>query len=125
MADIVGALDGAPIPEFRELAQKLAQAARDGDLPAFLDLDRQFHLGLLDLLGSRRLVALVSQLRDQARMQGLQRLAEQGQLTHSGEEHVAIVDAVESGDGELASELMRRHLSHSRGIWAGRTEGND
>jgi DNA-binding FadR family transcriptional regulator len=62
-------------------------------------------------------------LRDQARMQGLQRLADRGELTHSGEEHIAIVDAIESGDAELTAELVRKHLTHSRGIWAGRTEG--
>ncbi|MET9836014.1 FCD domain-containing protein [Streptomyces sp. NPDC006385] len=37
---------------------------------------------------------------------------------------MAIVDAIESGDGELAAELMRKHLAHSRGIWAGRAESD-
>jgi DNA-binding GntR family transcriptional regulator len=124
MADVVQALDGTPVPQFRQLAEQITDAAREGDLTSFLDLDRQFHLGLLELLGNRRLVAMVGQLRDQARMQGLQKLADQGQLTQSGEEHIAIVDAIESGDGELAAELMRKHLAHSRGIWAGRTEGD-
>jgi DNA-binding GntR family transcriptional regulator len=122
MADVVQALDGAPVPRFRQLAEQITDAAREGDLVSFLDLDRQFHLGLLELLGNRRLVAMVGQLRDQARMQGLQKLADQGELTQSGEEHIAIVDAIESGDGELAAELMRKHLAHSRGIWAGRQE---
>ncbi|MBC9725132.1 GntR family transcriptional regulator [Streptomyces sp. TRM68367] len=127
MADVVQALDGAPVPRFRQLAEQITEAARDGDLVSFLDRDRQFHLGLLELLGNRRLVAMVGQLRDQARMQGLQKLADQGELTQSGEEHIAIVDAIETGDSELATELMRKHLAHSRGIWAGRaeTEGDD
>ncbi|MGW0734061.1 GntR family transcriptional regulator [Streptomyces sp. NPDC002851] len=122
MAELVQNLDGAPVPEFRRLAEQITEAARDGELTAFLDLDRQFHLGLLELLGNRRLVAMVGQLRDQARMEGLQKLADQGELTHSGEEHIAIVDAIEAGDGELTAELMRKHLTHSRGIWAGRAE---
>ncbi|GGX04449.1 GntR family transcriptional regulator [Streptomyces lomondensis] len=123
MADVVQTLDGAPVPRFRQLAEEITAAAREGDLASFLDLDRQFHLGLLELLGNLRLVTMVGQLRDQARMQGLQKLADQGELTQSGEEHIAIVDAIESGDGELAAELMRKHLAHSRGIWAGRAEG--
>ncbi|MET9836164.1 GntR family transcriptional regulator, partial [Streptomyces sp. NPDC006385] len=93
MADVVKALDGACIPRFRQLAEQITDAAREGDLVSFLDLDRQFHLGLLELLGNRRLVAMAGQLRDQARMQGLQKLADQGELTQSGEEHIAIVDA--------------------------------
>lgn len=124
MADVAGTLNGAPAPRFRKLAEQITDAAREGDLTSFLDLDRQFHLGLLELLGNRRLVAMVGQLRDQARMQGLQKLADQGELTRSGEEHIAIVDALESGDGDLATELMRKHLAHSRGIWAGRAEGD-
>ncbi len=122
MAEVVQTLDGAPVPQFRQLAEHITDAAREGDLTSFLDLDRQFHLGLLELLGNRRLVAMVGQLRDQARMQGLQKLADQGELTQSGEEHLAIVDAITSGDGELTAELMRKHLTHSRGIWAGRAE---
>ncbi|KUM73384.1 GntR family transcriptional regulator [Streptomyces curacoi] len=124
MADVVEALNGASVPQFRQLAEQITDAAREGDLASFLDLDRQFHLGLLELLGNRRLVTMVGQLRDQARMQGLQKLADQGELTQSGEEHIAIVDAIESGDGELAAELMRKHLAHSRGIWAGRAESD-
>lgn len=124
MAEIVRVLDGAPIPRFRGLAEGITAAAREGDLAAFLDLDRQFHLGMLELLGNRRLVATVGRLRDQARMRGLQELADQGELTRSGEEHIELVDAVEAGDGELAGELMRGHLRHSRGIWAGRAEGD-
>jgi len=124
MAEVAQVVAGAPLPRFRQLAEQITEAARDGNLTAFLELDRQFHLGLLDLLGNRRLVALVGQLRDQARMQGLQKLADRGELTHSGEEHVAIVDAIESGNAELTAELTRKHLAHSRGIWAGRTEGD-
>lgn len=124
MSEITEALKGAHVPRFRQLAEQITEAAREGALTAFLDLDRQFHLGLLELLGNRRLVSMVGQLRDQARMQGLQKLADQGELTESGEEHIAIVDAIESGNGELAAELMRKHLAHSRGIWAGRAEGS-
>ncbi|MEU8975800.1 GntR family transcriptional regulator [Streptomyces monashensis] len=120
MSEVTELLDGQAVPQFRQLAEQITEAAREGDLTSFLDLDRQFHLGLLELLGNRRLVAMVGQLRDQARMQGLQKLADQGELARSGEEHIEIVDAVESGNAELAADLMRGHLAHSRGIWAGR-----
>ncbi|MBQ0867675.1 GntR family transcriptional regulator [Streptomyces smyrnaeus] len=123
MVELAQLTDRAPLTRFRQLAEQLTDAARQGDLVSFLDLDRQFHLGLLELLGNRRLVEMVGQLRDQARMQGLQKLADHGELTQSGEEHIAIVDAVEADDGELTAELVRKHLTHSRGIWAGRTEG--
>jgi DNA-binding GntR family transcriptional regulator len=122
MSEVAQVLDGKDVQEFRRLAEQITEAAREGDLTSFLDRDRQFHLGLLEVLGNRRLVAMVSQLRDQARMQGLQKLADQGELTESGREHIEIVDAIEAGDPERAADLMRRHLAHSRGIWAGLTE---
>ncbi|MFD5258966.1 GntR family transcriptional regulator [Streptomyces bobili] len=122
MVELAERVDQEAVARFRELAERITDAAREGDLFAFLDRDRQFHLGLLELLGNRRLVAMVGQLRDQARMEGLQKLADQGELTQSGEEHIAIVDAIASGDAELTADLMRKHLTHSRGIWAGRAE---
>jgi len=124
MVELAERGERAPTARFRQLAEEITDAARAGDLVAFLDLDRKFHLGLLELLGNRRLVEMVGQLRDQARMRGLQQLADQGELAQSGEEHIAIVDAVAAGDGELTGELVRKHLTHSRGIWAGRAEGD-
>ena len=124
MAEVARIVGKSPLPRFRQIAEQITTAAREADLTAFLELDRQFHLGMLELLGNRRLLALVSQLRDQARMQGLQKMADRGELTHSGQEHIAIVDAVESGNAELTAELVSKHLTHSRGIWAGRTESD-
>ena len=124
MAEVARIVGKSPLPRFRQIAEQITTAAREADLTAFLELDRQFHLGMLELLGNRRLLALVGQLRDQARMQGLQKMADRGELTHSGQEHIAIVDAVESGNAELTAELVSKHLIHSRGIWAGRTESD-
>jgi len=122
MAELTEVVAGASLPESRAIAQQCAEASRDGDVHRFLDTDRQFHLGLLAGLGNSRLVTIVGQLRDQARMLGLHELAEQGGLIASAQEHFAILDAVESGKADLAALLMRKHLSHSRGIWAGRAE---
>jgi DNA-binding GntR family transcriptional regulator len=122
MGQIPRKLDGRPIPEFRELAEQITDAARHGDLVTFVELDREFHLGLLGLLDNGRLVTTVAQLRDQVRMQGRRKPADKGELTHSGEEHIAIVAAIEANDPELAARLMERHLRHSQGIWAGRPE---
>jgi DNA-binding GntR family transcriptional regulator len=122
MRRLPGMLGRKPLPEFHELAQRITDAAHRGDLVEFVERDREFHLGLLGLLDNGRLVTTVAQLRDQVRMQGLQKLADQGELTHSGREHIAIVAAIEANDPERTAELMERHLLHSQGIWAGRSE---
>ena len=122
VADLFGDRDPKP---YRDLAQNIISAAQDGDVRAFLENDRLFHKSLLELLGNRRLVDTIEQLRDQARMQGLQKLADHGDLTESAAEHVDIIDAISTGRGELAAQLMARHLAHSRGIWADIPEPNN
>lgn len=111
------------VTAFRQQAELITEAAREGDVTTFLDRDRQFHLGLLGVLGNQRLVSMVAQLRDLSRMRGIQTLADRGELTDAGQEHIEIIDAVESRDSERAAELMRAHLAHGRGAWAGVTEG--
>ncbi|MCW2952921.1 MAG: GntR family transcriptional regulator [Conexibacter sp.] len=97
-------------------------AAEKRDLPAYLLADREFHIGLLELTGNRRLARLVDQLRDQTRLIGLKELAESGRLVASTGEHRKILEALRERDADTAEELMRVHIEHTRGIWAGRAE---
>jgi DNA-binding GntR family transcriptional regulator len=98
------------------------EAAADVDAATFLLADREFHLGLLELTGNGRLVQLVGQLRDQTRIVGITQLAHEGQLVASAMEHRPILEALQARDADKAEELMRAHLIHTRGIWAGRSE---
>jgi DNA-binding GntR family transcriptional regulator len=100
----------------------IERAAESHDLSAFLLADRKFHLTLLEHTGNGRLVRLVSQLRDQTRLVGLKQLTESGQLAASAAEHRAILDALQAREPERAETLMRTHLEHTRGAWAGRDE---
>jgi DNA-binding GntR family transcriptional regulator len=102
--------------------EAIEQAADAGDVSAFLLADRQFHLGLMDLTGNRRLSQIVGQLRDQTRLVGLRDLAAGGGLIASATEHRPLLQALLDGDGRLAERLMRDHLRHARGIWAGLRE---
>jgi DNA-binding GntR family transcriptional regulator len=37
----------------------------------------------------------------------------------SAAEHHELMDLVEARDGEGSEQLMRRHIGHVRGLWAG------
>jgi DNA-binding GntR family transcriptional regulator len=100
----------------------LESTAEEADLAGFLLADREFHIGLLELTGNRRLVRLVDQLRDQTRLIGLKALAESRRLTASAREHREILEALQARDADRVEELMRVHIVHTRGIWAGRDE---
>ncbi len=103
----------------RRLAGELKTQAHHRQLIEFLWTDRTFHLGVLAGLGNRRLTALVARLRDEARLHGIAGLARSGQLERTAAEHGELLDALESGDGDLVEARMRRHLRHTRGLWAG------
>ena len=115
-------IDGATADEIdalRPLAQRICDEARRQDPTQFLVADTIFHTAMLDLTRSPRLVKLVGELRGQTHLLGLRHLGEAGDLESSGQEHLLIVDALAARDGVLARALMRRHLQHARGIWAG------
>ena len=110
------------IDAIRPLAGSIEAAARRADLIAYIEADRRFHLALLSLAGNRQLVDVVDRLRAKARLYGIRELAARGLLIRSAEEHAAILDHLVAHDVEGTERLMRRHLGHVRGAWAGRAE---
>jgi DNA-binding GntR family transcriptional regulator len=122
MRIVAGQASAADLHELSEVVEQIEATAAAADVAGFLLADRAFHLGMLELTGNRRLVGLVAQLRDQTRIAGITELAREGNLERSAAEHRDILDALEAGDADKAEELMKRHLIHTRGIWAGRAE---
>jgi DNA-binding GntR family transcriptional regulator len=116
---VAGTLKPDEIERLRQHVEELEQAAEDKDLAAYLAADHAFHLALLAPLGNRRLLDVVSRLRDQQRLYGLPGMVESTAFAATAAEHRAILDAVAAGEGRQAEELMRRHLRHTRGVWAG------
>lgn len=115
-------LIGEPdFPALRQLAENIVTAARRGDLVAYIEADRVFHLTLLGHGGNRHLVEVVSGLRAKTRLLGLAPLVENGTLVDSAAEHHELLDFIESRDAEGADLMMRRHIGHVRGLWAARS----
>lgn len=105
--------------EFSKIASNMVESAKSGDIVSYLDADRSFHIGLLDILENEQLTSIVENLRDQTRQYGLKALSERGDLVKSAEEHQPILDALVAGDKKLVTKLMTDHLSHLVGDWAG------
>ncbi|RZT26938.1 DNA-binding GntR family transcriptional regulator [Kribbella sp. VKM Ac-2569] len=116
--DVVPAIPAKDYPRLRRLAEDIVVAAQAGDLIAYIEADRVFHVTLLAYSGNQKLVDVVSDLRSQTRLLGLTPLVESGRLVPSATEHHELLDLVEAGDGEGAEQLMRRHIGHVRGLWA-------
>jgi DNA-binding GntR family transcriptional regulator len=105
--------------EFTKIASDMVESAKSGDIVGYLDADRSFHIGLLNILENEQLTSIVDNLRDQTRQFGLKALSERGDLVKSAEEHQPILDALVAGDKKLVTKLMTDHLSHLVGDWAG------
>ena len=116
--DVVPVIPAADYPRLRRLAEDIVVAARAGDLIAYIEADRVFHVTLLAYSGNQKLVDVVSDLRSQTRLLGLTPLVESGRLLPSATEHHELMDMVEAGDGKGAEKLMRQHIGHVRGLWA-------
>jgi DNA-binding GntR family transcriptional regulator len=115
---VSGMIPAEGYPILRTMADRLVTAARKGDLPGFLAADREFHAEIIMYNGNTRLVELATSLRTRTRLYGIKALSDSHQLAESAQEHHQIVDLLESGDGPAAEDLMRRHISHARGLWA-------
>ena len=90
-------------------------AARKRDTPAFLDLDRGFHLGLLARAGNARIVDVVDQVLDHLRLARF--LEERDALVEVAEGHRAILDAIVAGDQEAVACAANEHLALTRTAW--------
>jgi DNA-binding GntR family transcriptional regulator len=111
-------------PEFALLAERIEKAAAAGDLQAYLEADTQFHLGLTRILGNTLLVDTIAELRSRTRLHGLVALVEDQRLEDLSAEHAELLSYLEAGDSRSAGELMRRHIRHTTGVWAGHPEAN-
>ncbi|WP_051325893.1 FCD domain-containing protein [Glycomyces tenuis] len=124
MARLAGAFPADRLEEFRSQADAIVTGARAGDLTAYLLADRRFHLELTALLGNAVLVDTIAELRARTRMVGLVSLLETSMLDVSAEEHHRLLDHLAAGDADAAAEVMRQHIRHAIGWWAGKPEAN-
>ena len=122
MSQIAPRLTAAAFEKLTVAAEAIERAAADGDVLEYLDADRRFHVELISAIGNARLTDLVDRLRRQARLFGLMDLAKSGRLMASARDHRKLLDMIRAGDTQAAENLMRAHISHTRGLWAGRQD---
>ncbi|WP_375389995.1 GntR family transcriptional regulator [uncultured Amnibacterium sp.] len=107
------------LADARDAARRIADSADAGELEAYLEEDRRFHIELTALAGNPMLTAVVDDLRRRTRLPGLAALVGSQELAASAAEHGDLLDAIEAGDGDSAEAVMRHHIGHTTGWWAG------
>ncbi|MGV2862863.1 GntR family transcriptional regulator [Achromobacter sp. ESBL13] len=87
----------------------------DADISAteFFGLNASFHELLARFSGNRYILQAVQQQNHLRRLEEHAAFYRDARFVNSSNEHLQIIDALESGDQEWASQLMRRHLKAS------------
>ncbi len=89
----------------------LGRLARRLDPPAFLEADRDFHMGLVRRLENRFLESIMDEIRNRIALFGLKALARPGRPQEVIREHGRIVRALRRGDPRQATRAMEEHLA--------------
>ena len=111
------AASGDRVPTVAALHALIAEARQaldEHDQPRFQEADRHFHQTIVSGAGNELLAAFYSSLRDRQLRGGM--LAMRGAQERAGEiteQHQAIADALERGDGKQASALLAKHLERT------------
>jgi DNA-binding GntR family transcriptional regulator len=102
--------DQEAINQVRETCRLLEAARGNAERSVVDNLNARFHLAVAEASGSAILAEFVGRLWKQIPVQGL---TLSGQLARIAREHRAILDAIVSGDGELARARMAEHVGHA------------
>lgn len=124
MKRLAGTIALDALPALRDKAAAIAAGAERGDLGAYLVADAAFHNALTAMLGNDRLAEIVADLRAKTRLPGLSSMLASEELRVSALEHHELLELLEAGNGDEAEALMRRHIGHAVGWWAGRPESD-
>jgi DNA-binding GntR family transcriptional regulator len=100
------------LAELRALNEELAKAGHGKDA---YELNRQFHLTLLDVAKNRFLVKATDALQKTLLILGTTTLIEPERAKQAVAEHEAILEALDARDGARAETLMRAHIEAAQG----------
>lgn len=114
MAALLAAERG-PTPElaaYGPLFRRTIERPREHDPEETYETGARFHTEIFRAAGNRQLLEIYGPLRLRFRLAlGLPRFYDHDRVYASVEEHLAILDAIEAGDGAAAQRLMCAHLS--------------
>ncbi|MHB1517170.1 MAG: GntR family transcriptional regulator [Acidimicrobiales bacterium] len=109
-----GALSEEALVSIDRLLAEGATAVGRGDLKGFQTSEIEFHDHLLRAAGNRRLLAVMSLLRDLTHRQRALSLGVRDNVEQSLAEHRAVAAALRRRDAEAAGQLMAAHLGAAR-----------
>ncbi|WP_211206625.1 GntR family transcriptional regulator [Wenxinia marina] len=99
------------IAELEGLLDRGVQALRNGDLPAYANLDKAFHGRIAELSDNGTIVETLNRLALQIQLCRVMANEDPALAEHAAEEREAMVQAFRARDVDRAGELMRAHIA--------------
>lgn len=93
---------------------KLEKAAADRDIDYFFELNQDFHDKIQEIAGNRWMHKVIRDLRQVLKLQRRNSLTKLGRMEQSLQEHRLILSAILRRKGDLAEELMIKHLEQGK-----------
>lgn len=114
---LAGRLAKHQLDSLQENLDAQKRQIESGDMASYIETDASLHLLLCGFLGNQEIIRVMQHQRDK-----LHRIIrnvirrDQNRMKTSYLEHAAIIDALASGEGEQAAQLMRQHLDNGKRI---------
>lgn len=111
---VAASISADKIERIGELIDAMERTAAEGSIEGYAALNLRFHEALLGYAGSDKLRETYSRLTKELHLFRMRALADGGGLQVSVVEHREILDAIASGDPDVAGAALRRHVVASR-----------
>ena len=106
----VSKISDAKIAKLKKMAKKMEELLDDGDLGAFLDVNRKFHMMIYEEAGSNRLVSMIESSWDRENLYRLVFLSNPASLEVEKAIHRDMLEACIRRDSDWARELTQKGL---------------
>jgi DNA-binding GntR family transcriptional regulator len=107
---VAGTLDSAAFEKIDHDHRRMEELAAKGKHEAFIDIDRDFHAGLVRFHNNLFLESVMDRIRSHFTVFGLAAISHEGRAQEILTEHRAVIDALHAGDKANAAAAMREHL---------------
>jgi DNA-binding GntR family transcriptional regulator len=96
--------------ELRAVGKKMTAAVSSGDVVTYNSTSQRVHMRVREIAGQQTVAAILERLRYQSVRYQFHVSLLPGRMQQGLKEHLAIIDAVTSGDPGVAERTMREHL---------------
>jgi len=96
--------------ELRATGKKMTEAVRGGDVVAYNTASQHVHMRVREIAQQQTVAGILERLRYKSVRYQFHVALLPGRMERGLKEHLAIIEAVTSGDPEIAERIMREHL---------------